>query len=274
MLDLRDRFAPGTVWLNTATYGLPPRAARAALEAAIDEWAGGRCSYEGWDRSVGRARELFAGLVGVPASWVAVGSQVSAMVGVVAAALPAGARVLAPAGDFTSLLFPFLAAEARGVRTELVALEDLPEAVDAGTDVVAFSAVQSADGRVADLDAITAAAAHHGALTVCDATQAAGWLPLDATRCDVVAAAGYKWLLGPRGTAYFTLRPELLGAPDPARRRVVRRRRRRGHVLWRPAAPGPRRPALRPLARLARVGRRRGRAGAARRGGDRRHPSP
>jgi selenocysteine lyase/cysteine desulfurase len=215
MLDLRDRFAARTTWLNTATYGLPPRTALDALAEATAEWAGGLCGFEGWDRSVGRARELFAELVGVPVGWVAIGSQVSAMVGLVAAALPAGTRVIAAQDDFSSLLFPFLAAEARGVRTDLVALADLPEAIDGGTDVVAFSAVQSSDGRIADLDAIATAAAHHGALSVCDATQGAGWLPMDASRFDLFAAAGYKWLLGPRGTAYMSVRPELADRLTP-----------------------------------------------------------
>jgi hypothetical protein len=42
---------------------------------------------------------------------VAVGSQVSAFVGLVAAPLPSGGRVLAAEGEFTSLVFPFLARE-------------------------------------------------------------------------------------------------------------------------------------------------------------------
>ncbi len=44
--------------------------------------------------------------------------------------------------------------------------------------------------------------------TFADATQAAGWLPLDLSRVDFSATAAYKWLLAPRGTAFFTVRPE------------------------------------------------------------------
>jgi selenocysteine lyase/cysteine desulfurase len=215
LLDVRARFASRTTWLNTATYGLPPHAALAALARATDEWAGGLCGFDGWDRSIARARKAYASLVGVDERWVAIGGQVSQLLSLVAAALPAGTRVVAPEEDFTSLLFPFLAAERRGVRTTLVPLARLAEAIEAGTDVVAFSAVQSGDGRLADLDAIAAAAAHHGALTVCDTTQAAGWLPLDAGRFDVTACGGYKWLLGPRGTAYLTIRPERWDAFTP-----------------------------------------------------------
>jgi selenocysteine lyase/cysteine desulfurase len=215
-LDVRERFAPRTTWLNSATYGLPPRAALAAMAVATDEWAGGLCGFDGWDRSVGRARELWAGLVGVPAAWVAIGSQASQLLSCVTAGLAPGTRVLAPAEDFTSLLFPFLeAARTQDVVVELVSLAELAGAIDGATDVVAFSAVQSADGAVADLDAIADAAARCGAMTVVDATQACGWLPLDAARFDVVVSSGYKWLLGPRGTAYMSVRPERWDALRP-----------------------------------------------------------
>jgi selenocysteine lyase/cysteine desulfurase len=201
-------FSPETAWLNTASYGLPPRAAFEALQAAADEWRHGRTGFDGWDESVGAARASFARLHGIAPEDVAIGPQASPFAGLVAASLPRGSRVVCPAEDFTSLLFPFLAQAERGVTIDLVPLDDLAGAVDGGTAMVAFSAVQSADGRIADLDAIASAAAAHGAGTYVDATQACGWLPLDASRFDFVAAAGYKWLLGPRGTAFMAIRPE------------------------------------------------------------------
>lgn len=207
--DARQLFAPEPTYLNTATYGLPPRTAVEALEAAVDEWRHGRTEFHGWDESVGRSRRAFARLARVDPGDVAVGGQVSAFAGLVAAALPDGAKVLGVGGDFTSVLFPFLAQEPRGVTVELVALERLAEALREHHDVVAFSVVQSADGSVADVDAVLEAAAAHGVRTFADTTQAAGWLALDHGRFDYTACAGYKWLISPRGTAYFTLRPEL-----------------------------------------------------------------
>jgi selenocysteine lyase/cysteine desulfurase len=204
----RALFDPETAYLNTATYGLPPRTAIEALQRAAGEWRGGRTGFDGWDRSVGAARASFARLAGMEPGDVAVGSTVSAFAGLVAASLPAGARVLCAREDFTSVLFPFLAQEARGVRVELVALDSLPEAIDARHDLVAVSAVQSADGRVADLDALARAAAHHGARTFVDTTQSMGWLPLDCGRFDYTAVGAYKWLTCPRGTAFLTVRPE------------------------------------------------------------------
>ena len=49
---------------------------------------------------------------------MAIGSALSAFAGLVAASLPAGARVLCAEDDFTSLLFPFLVQEPRGVTVE------------------------------------------------------------------------------------------------------------------------------------------------------------
>jgi selenocysteine lyase/cysteine desulfurase len=70
--------------------------------------------------------------------------------------------------------------------------------------------VQSADGRVIDLDTLQAATEATRTKVLLDTTQAVGWLPVDAGRFAYTACGGYKWLLSPRGTAYFTLRPELI----------------------------------------------------------------
>lgn len=199
---LSDAFSPAGHYLDSATYGLAPAGALAALAMVTEQWASGTYDPLSCDAVIARARETFAALHGVSADDVAIGHQVSPLVTAVAGSLPAGARVLAPEGDFTSLLFPFAVA---GHELRTVALERLAESVDARTQVVALSAVQSADGRVADLDAVADAAAAHGALTVVDATQASGWLALDASRFDVVLVGGYKWLCHPRGTAFMVL---------------------------------------------------------------------
>jgi selenocysteine lyase/cysteine desulfurase len=200
-----DQWSPEGVYLNTASYGLPPRDGFEALQRALADWRGGRTSWEHWGESSEGARAAFAAMVGIGVERVAIGATVSEFVGLAAACLPAGARVLVPDVEFTSTLFPFLVQEARGVVVQTVAPERLAEAIDARTDVVAFSAVQMSTGEVADMDAIAAAAAHHGALTLLDATQACGWLPVDATRFGAVVCSAYKWLMSPRGTSFMAV---------------------------------------------------------------------
>jgi selenocysteine lyase/cysteine desulfurase len=202
-------------YLNTASYGLPPKPAFEALQTALDEWRDGRTSWEGWTESVARARASFARLVGARPEDVAAGATVSELVGLVAASLPDDAHVLVPDVEFTSNLFPWLVQEARGVRVTTAPLAGLPDAVAGSTTLVAVSAVQSSNGDVADLSAIRDAARQHDALLLIDATQACGWLPLRAEDADFLIAHTYKWLMSPRGAALMAVRPERLESLVP-----------------------------------------------------------
>ncbi|MFJ8172967.1 aminotransferase class V-fold PLP-dependent enzyme [Streptomyces sp. NPDC094473] len=199
-------FASETTYLNTSSCGLLPRRAVEAVRALAADSAVGVRGGVGSFESVDAARAGFARLAGVAAARVAVGGSVAAHVGLVAASLPSGAEVLAPEGEFSSVVSPFAV---RGdLRMRYVPLAGLAEAVRPGTALVAFSAVQSADGRVADLDAVRAAAAAHGARTMLDASQSAGWRPLDAGAYDYTVTGGYKFLMCPRGTSFLTVTEE------------------------------------------------------------------
>ncbi|GGU99078.1 hypothetical protein GCM10010182_14980 [Actinomadura cremea] len=200
-------FAPQQVFLDTATYGLPPRTAHEVMLDAERARATGTMDMRAMDEAVARSRAVFGELVGIPPERVAAGPQVSYFVGLVAASLPPGATVLVADGDFTSLLFPFLARAELTVRS--VPLERIAEAVDPDVRLVAVSAVQSADGRIAPMAELTGAARAHGARVLLDATQAAGWLPLPGD-VDLMVCGGYKWLLGPRGTCFLAGTAEAL----------------------------------------------------------------
>ncbi|TDO50581.1 selenocysteine lyase/cysteine desulfurase [Kribbella sp. VKM Ac-2527] len=196
-------------WLNTASYGLPPRPAWEALQAALADWHVGATSWEPWDESTTRARESFARLIGAPAADVFVGSTVAAGVAPIAAALPDGAKVLVDDVEFTSNVFPWQAHADRGVEVVSAPTAELIQAIRPGIDLVAVSAVQSATGDVLDLPAVVAASKEIGALLVLDASQAAGWLPLDVRGVDALIAHTYKWLMSPRGATLGYLSPEL-----------------------------------------------------------------
>ena len=206
----RAEFDAEVTYLNTATFGLPPRRSWLALQHALAGWRAGTADPVAYDAPLAAARSSYARLVGVDPSAVAVGSQVSVFAGIIAANLPDGSEVLTATGDFTSILFPFLAQSGRGVQVRAVPLEQIADAVTPHTTLVSVSAVQSANGRVIDLDALHAATKATGTRVLLDTTQAVGWLPVDAARFAYTACGGYKWLLSPRGTAYFTIRPELM----------------------------------------------------------------
>ncbi len=260
LAEAQRLFAPAGVYVNTASYGLPPAPAWDELQAALADWRGGRTSWEGWGEATERARASFARLVGRPTEAVAVGATVSELTGSLVTALPDGARVVVPEIEFTSTLFPLLVQERLSVRT--VPAADLADAIADGADAAVFSAVQMSTGERADLEAIAAAARDANALTLCDATQAAGWLPLDGCPFDAIVCAAYKWLLSPRGTAFAAVSDRLLADVVPhsagwyAGEDVARL------VLRAAAAPRADRPAPRRLARVVLLGRRRAGAGA------------
>ncbi|MBD3941601.1 aminotransferase class V-fold PLP-dependent enzyme [Microbacterium sp. NEAU-LLC] len=201
-------------YLAACTTGLPARATRAAVIADLDAASAGRVDLASYCAAVERSRALFGTLVGVGAERVAIGSQTSVAAGLIAASLPDGAEVLAPEGEFSSVVLPFVHA-GRGIRVRTAALADLAAAVRPETALVAFSIVQSATGEVADAAAVVSAAARHDALTLCDATQAVGWLPVAASDFDAVVCHAYKWLCAPRGVAFLALSERLTAALTP-----------------------------------------------------------
>jgi selenocysteine lyase/cysteine desulfurase len=207
-------FAGAEGFLNSPTYGLPPTFLVDALHDHIAAWQAGTMDVPGFDEGVRRGRAAYAALAGVPVESVVMGGSVSALLGLVAAAIPDGARVATLSGEFTSTTFPFAAQAGRGVvLTELT--PDALVATGGDYDVVLASLVQSANGVVLDIDALRAGLAGADPLTVIDVTQAVGWKRLDLGWVDVTAAAVYKWLLAPRGTAWMSLSDRMSGLMTP-----------------------------------------------------------
>jgi selenocysteine lyase/cysteine desulfurase len=196
-------------YLNTPSMGVPPAHAADEVAAAVERWRRGADAPPDFDESVARGRQGFADLIGVPVERIAVGASVSQLLGVVAAGLPDGARVLTAAGEFTSVTFPFAAQAPRGVTVTEVDLDKLPDAV-ADHDLVVVSVVQSSNGARVDLDALRAAAEAADVPVALDTAQAAGWIPLQLDWADWVVGAGYKWLLSPRGSSWLAAHPKAL----------------------------------------------------------------
>lgn len=199
-------------YLDTATYGLPPRSTVEALETAARDWREWG-DWHRWEDDGEACRELFARIVGARAENVALVPAVSVAAGIVAASLRAdpGSNVVCYEGEFHSTLFPAMALESRGVEVRLRPLHRLVEAVDERTTLVAVSSVQSADGRIADLAALREA----GVRVFVDGTQSVGALPIDLDGVDYLGVAAYKWLCCPRGLGFLYVRPERLGELEP-----------------------------------------------------------
>ncbi|WP_062524355.1 aminotransferase class V-fold PLP-dependent enzyme [Demequina rhizosphaerae] len=206
MLAIATSFRRVPGYLDTPSYGLPARATATALRRAARAWEQGTLDPVALDGSVERMRAAFAALVGSRAEDVALAATTSQVVGMVAASLPDGARVIVAEGDFASVPLPFV--HDPRLTVDVVPLDRIVAETARGADLVAVSAVQSADGAVVDLAALAMAARVAGVRTLVDVSHAAGWMPLAARDFDVVVASAYKWLGTPRGIALAAVRPE------------------------------------------------------------------
>src|SRR5215471_4219099 len=116
LADVRRHFdpAPDTIYLDTATYGLPPRETVDVMHRAVDGWQSGTADWvRAWDMAGEDARTSFARLIGVAPDTVALEPAVSVGVGLVAATLTAADQVVVPEDEFPSVINPLLVAAER-----------------------------------------------------------------------------------------------------------------------------------------------------------------
>ncbi len=96
-------------FLNSPTYGLPPKFLIRALHDCLAAWQAGTLDATSFDQPVRDGRAGYAALVGVPVESVAMAGSTSTALGLVAAAIPDGSRGATLAAEFTSTTFPFAA---------------------------------------------------------------------------------------------------------------------------------------------------------------------
>ncbi len=208
LLQIHSLFQPttGLVYLDTATYGLPPRPTVDCMVAAIGTWQSGTASWRtDWEEPADETRRHFAYLIGAREAEIARIPQSSVGVGLVAAGLTQDDEVVVPADEFTSTLFPMLLAERRGASVRQVPFDDLANAIGRKTTLVATSLVQMQTGRIADISAICERAETVGARILVDGTQGVPFFDLEPTikRIDYLVCSAYKHLLCPRGVSFL-----------------------------------------------------------------------
>lgn len=208
------QFVGADGFLDTPTFGLPPRFTADAMRDCVRAWEEGRLQIRDFDEPMRASRAAYASLIGADEHRVALGTSVSSAIGLVAAAIPDGSRVATLRGEFTSVTFPFAAQAARGVTVTELAPGQLEDAAG-DFDVVTASLVQSADGAVLDVAKLGTSVAESHTVTVLDVSQALGWKNVTLGWADVTVAASYKWLLGPRGVAWMSLSQRMIDALVP-----------------------------------------------------------
>jgi selenocysteine lyase/cysteine desulfurase len=204
-------------YLNSASMGVPPASAVAALRTAVTDWAGGRGDFGRWEKDAERARERVAPLFGREPRDVALLPSYSMAASLVARALP-DATVVVPEEEFRSNLMPWLNGRERVRLVPAPATTDaICAAIDGDTGLVAVSSVQSATGLRVDLPRLVAHAHANGTLVHVDASQSLGVDTTLATcGADFIGSVAYKWILGSRGAGFMAVRPEHRGRYAPA----------------------------------------------------------
>lgn len=207
--DLRALWEPPTAsaYVDSASYGLPPRAAVEALTEAVGLWQGGDADWvRDWDMPAEETRDLAGRLLGCSGAEIAFLPAVSVGTAIVASSLGPEDEVVVPDDEFTSVLYPLLVAQRmRGFRVRRVPFDAIAEEVRPETTLVATSHVRSNGGGRQDLGAVCSAVREHGAAVLLDATHSAGVLEIRAEEdgIDYVLCAAYKHLLCPRGVAFL-----------------------------------------------------------------------
>ena len=227
--DFRKEMPAASQWAyfdHAAVAPISGPAHRAIARWNDDALANGDAYYQNWMRQLDETRQRAARLIHAQPDQIALVSNTTAGISLVAEGYPwkEGDNAVLPDNEFPSNQYPWLNLVSRGVEIRRVPteggqvpMESLLAACDARTRIVSVSWVAYASGWRQDLDRLAEMVHARGALLFLDAIQGLGVFPLDVehTPVDFLAADGHKWLLGPEGAGVFYLRREHLDLLRP-----------------------------------------------------------
>jgi cysteine desulfurase/selenocysteine lyase len=215
------------VFLDHAAVAPLSGPARTALSGWADSFCNdGSTSYLDWAEKIEDLRDISANLIGASREEIALVSNTTAGINLVAGGFPwkEGDNVVLPDNEFPSNQYPWmqladLGVEARRISSDGVGLDldRMAAACDDRTRIVTASWVGFAGGWRSDVARLAEIAHDNGALLFLDAIQGLGVFPLDvsASGVDFMAADGHKWMLGPEGAGIFYIRREHLDLLRP-----------------------------------------------------------
>jgi selenocysteine lyase/cysteine desulfurase len=212
-------------WLSTAGVAPGARGVLDAVARAHEAWENGTFDWRAWEADADVARGRFAARIGAPPASIALVSTLADAAATVAHAVARHAtaaharpRVVVPATEFRSNLFPWLALRERGFEVVpipadadgLVRTDAILAAIAPGVVLVAVSDVQSATGHRIDARAVAERCRAVGARSFFNLTQSLGVLRFTVAdvAADFVAAHSYKWLVAPRGATFLYIHPD------------------------------------------------------------------
>jgi cysteine desulfurase/selenocysteine lyase len=221
--ELFPRFG-NTAFFNHAAVARASEPVREAIVAMADRMA--TPNYADALALADTVRAKVAQLISASSEAVAITRSTSHGISILANGLTwaPGDNVVCVAGDYPSVVYPWMALERHGVQTRFVDAVDgraapdrILAAVDDHTRVVALSHVQYQSGVRLDVAALGAGCRAAGVLLCVDAMQSVGAIPIDveAMKIDVLASGSWKWIMGPAGIGFCYIRPSLLRELPP-----------------------------------------------------------
>ncbi len=185
---------------------------------------------EPWDDvlvKVYENRKLFAELIGAEAEEIAIVSNVSTGLAMIAASIPFKGRVVVSPLNFPTDIYPWLTLRNKGLISEVVfvnpvggyvPLEEYEKAINDNTVAVVVDYVSWITGYRENIREIARIAHEHGAIIISDSFQALGVIDINVKYegIDVLVSGLYKWLMGPHGIAYIYVNRKSLDTLTPA----------------------------------------------------------
>lgn len=216
---LKDR-----TWLFTGAEGPALRVHAEALQAYLDNRNDGQRGRDAHDAVEERLRQRLAAMLGLDCEDIALVSNASEAMNLVALVLDLGPgdNVVVNDFEYPSVVLPWLRLAKRGVEVRVahrhgwtMPAASITDLIDSSTKAVALSHVSYATGWRHDVAPISAAAERVGALFVLDATQSFGAVPVPARLADVTISSSYKWLLGGHGLGVLAWNRKRRPLPEP-----------------------------------------------------------
>jgi selenocysteine lyase/cysteine desulfurase len=226
-------FAPGLVYLQTASLGPTPKP---VMERTLAAWHELELNptfygYGALEQAMEDVRAAAAAFVGAARDEIVLTSSTTESMNWVAQGLGLRAddRILTTDQEHPGgrVCWDYVARK-DGVAVDTVAippgendaaaiLERFEKAITPRTRALSFSHVLSSTGLRMPARELSDLARRRGCLSVVDGAQAVGGIDVDVKRvgCSVYATSGHKWLLGPKGTGLLYLSAEIGSAVDP-----------------------------------------------------------
>ncbi|MCA9402077.1 MAG: aminotransferase class V-fold PLP-dependent enzyme [Candidatus Omnitrophica bacterium] len=222
-MDVQNDFESfqGHIWLNAASEGPLPKISAMALREAV-RWksAPHLLDIPKFAQVPAKLKTVIAEMIGVNASDVILGNSASYGLHLLANGIPWADKdeILLMQNDFPTDILPWLYLEHQGVRVKqlrpvkhVFTPEEVRNHIGPKTRLLCLSHVHTFSGQVLQVEAIGKICQENGVLFILNLSQSAGTRPIDLSSGDIdgVVCAGYKWLLGPYGTGFSWMKPEL-----------------------------------------------------------------